>query len=719
MIRAALGACVLCAVTIALPASQVSPLPPPQACGTDQEVATADTLSAVSIALAADRRLASPCPDGTHGATHREVRDRALLDRAAASTNAEFRRLAAQAFGRMASAEMLPPLVKLLSDSSAPTRAEAAAAIGKAVSGARSDLRDDVAPTAAQIQAAAAALEAQLAKEPADDARSAAPAILEALGRLRLEGADLDRVEALLVANVSGSPARIHGAVRGLAAARQGRRALTTAARVRLREVSRLGRERATDATLTSIRRLAMIALVAARDTDTTTVIAAAKDPDFQVRRAAVQLMTPTIDVYVPAILAVFNDPSMHVRLEAVTAQAKDRSTPRVCGPIVALVNDPVPLVSLQALGALVPECALTPDVIARVASIADELADATKAATWHRGSRALTTLARLAPEEARKRLDVAARHSAWQVRAAAAGVAATVAAEPIVLSLSADGNANVRTAVIEALVRMKSPSVVRVALPALDSSDFQLVMAAAKALVGDKTTAPKLLATLTRLTSEGADTSRDPRVAIVTTLTTLLGAEGVNELAPWTADWDTAVREQARRAYTAAKVPVPNLPLKYRAPLQPTAQELTDHLKAKALEIEMTNGGLVTMQLFTADAPLAVSRVVSLARRGYYDGLTFHRIVPDFVVQGGSPGANEYVGDTRFMRDAVGRPHLRGSVGISTRGYDTGDAQIFFDLLDVPRLDHDYTVFAQVTAGMEVVDAMLEGATIRKVTVR
>jgi len=407
------------------------------------------------------------------------------------------------------------------------------------------------------------------------------------------------------------------------------------------------------------------------------------------------------------------------VRLEAVTAQAKDRSTPRVCGPIVALVNDPVPLVSLQALGALVPECALTPDVIATLGTIADELADTTKVATWHRGSRALTTLARLAPEAARKRLDVATRHSAWQVRAAAAGVAATVAAEPIVLSLSADGNANVRTAVIEALVRMKSPSTVRVAMPALDSTDFQLVMAAAKALVADKASTPKLLATLTRLTNEGADTSRDPRVAIVTTLTTLLGAEGVSELAPWTADWDTAVRAQVRRAYAAAKVPVPNLPLKYRAPSQPTAQELTEHLKAKVLEIEMSNGGLVTMQLFTADAPVAVSRVVSLARRGYYDGLTFHRIVPDFVVQGGSPGANEYVGDTRFMRDAVGRPHLRGSVGISTRGYDTGDAQIFFDLLDVPRLDHDYTVFAQVTAGMDVVDAMLEGATIRRVTVK
>jgi cyclophilin family peptidyl-prolyl cis-trans isomerase len=77
-------------------------------------------------------------------------------------------------------------------------------------------------------------------------------------------------------------------------------------------------------------------------------------------------------------------------------------------------------------------------------------------------------------------------------------------------------------------------------------------------------------------------------------------------------------------------------------------------------------------------------------------------------------------IGDARFMRDEVGlQSHLRGAVGISTRGYDTGDAQLFTDLVDVPRLDHDYTVFARVTAGMDVVDDFPEGATIRKAVAR
>ena len=137
-------------------------------------------------------------------------------------------------------------------------------------------------------------------------------------------------------------------------------------------------------------------------------------------------------------------------------------------------------------------------------------------------------------------------------------------------------------------------------------------------------------------------------------------------------------------------------------------------------LDLEMEDGRTVTMELLKADAPLTVARVVALAQRGYYDGLTFHRIVSNFVVQGGSPGANEYVGDTRFMRDEAGlQSHSRGAVGISTRGYDTGDAQLFIDLVDVPRLDHDYTVFARVIAGMDVVDEFLEGVTIRRVTAR
>ena len=128
---------------------------------------------------------------------------------------------------------------------------------------------------------------------------------------------------------------------------------------------------------------------------------------------------------------------------------------------------------------------------------------------------------------------------------------------------------------------------------------------------------------------------------------------------------------------------------------------------------------GRFELVLFTAEAPASVLRFVRLAQSGYYNGLTFHRVVPNFVIQGGSPGANEYIGDAAFMRDEVGLwPHVRGAVGISTRGRDTGDAQIFIDLVDNPRLNHDYTVFAQVLHGIEVVDQILEGDVIETIEI-
>jgi cyclophilin family peptidyl-prolyl cis-trans isomerase len=132
-----------------------------------------------------------------------------------------------------------------------------------------------------------------------------------------------------------------------------------------------------------------------------------------------------------------------------------------------------------------------------------------------------------------------------------------------------------------------------------------------------------------------------------------------------------------------------------------------------------MADGGRVELRLFPMDAPTNAWRFARLARAGWFDGLTFHRIAPFFVVQGGSPHANEYEGDGPFTRDEVGLENRRGTLGVSTRGRDTGDGQLYFNTVDNVRLDHDYTVFAEVVRGMDVVDRMQEGARIRRVEVR
>jgi cyclophilin family peptidyl-prolyl cis-trans isomerase len=118
--------------------------------------------------------------------------------------------------------------------------------------------------------------------------------------------------------------------------------------------------------------------------------------------------------------------------------------------------------------------------------------------------------------------------------------------------------------------------------------------------------------------------------------------------------------------------------------------------------------------------APVMAARVLALARSGYYGGLTWHRVEADFVVQGGGPGANEYVGHPRFIRDELGTvPHVRGTVGMSTRGHDTGDAQWFVNLRNNhPRLTRSYTIFAEVIEGIEVVDGLLEGDVIARIEI-
>jgi cyclophilin family peptidyl-prolyl cis-trans isomerase len=128
---------------------------------------------------------------------------------------------------------------------------------------------------------------------------------------------------------------------------------------------------------------------------------------------------------------------------------------------------------------------------------------------------------------------------------------------------------------------------------------------------------------------------------------------------------------------------------------------------------------GTFDVALMPEEAPATVARVVALARAGYYNGLTFHRVLPAFIVQGGSPGANEFAGDGAFMRDETGlASHVRGAASISTRGRDTGDAQIWFNLVDNPRLDHDYTVFGRVAAGADVLDRILECDVIERIDI-
>lgn len=289
---------------------------------------------------------------------------------------------------------------------------------------------------------------------------------------------------------------------------------------------------------------------------------------------------------------------------------------------------------------------------------------------------------------------------------------------------LATSNNDNVRAAAITALGRAAKYAYDTIYVAALASRGYQVVLAAAGALAGSPNKAmavPALLTALDRLTAERRENSRDERVAIVARLTELGAPANAPRLAPYVTDYDSTVAQKAAALLTTwsgTTVTAHPMPLPIRS--EPLAKIFrTRGMQLRITMAKSSGGGVIVVNLFNDEAPATIARVARLARAHYYDGLSFHRYVAGFVIQGGSPGANEVVGDVQFMRDELlGHPHTRGTVGISTRGHDTGDAQFFVNLVDNRRLDHDYTVFGEVVAGMDVVDRVRAGDVMARVEV-
>ncbi|HEX8719248.1 MAG TPA: peptidylprolyl isomerase [Pyrinomonadaceae bacterium] len=131
------------------------------------------------------------------------------------------------------------------------------------------------------------------------------------------------------------------------------------------------------------------------------------------------------------------------------------------------------------------------------------------------------------------------------------------------------------------------------------------------------------------------------------------------------------------------------------------------------------TDKGAFTLELLPAEAPLTVDNFVQLARRNYFDNVPFHRVVPNFVVQGGDPRGDGNGGPGYQIRCEINEvPYGRGAVGMALSGKDTGGSQWFVTHSPQPHLDGGYTVFARVVEGMDVVDRIVRGDRIRSVTV-
>ncbi|PIQ78367.1 peptidylprolyl isomerase [Candidatus Peregrinibacteria bacterium CG11_big_fil_rev_8_21_14_0_20_46_8] len=127
------------------------------------------------------------------------------------------------------------------------------------------------------------------------------------------------------------------------------------------------------------------------------------------------------------------------------------------------------------------------------------------------------------------------------------------------------------------------------------------------------------------------------------------------------------------------------------------------------------TNKGVIKIRFFAEQAPKTVENFTELAKKGFYDGLTFHRVIPNFMIQGGDPDGNGTGGETwnnEVLLDEFSDEltHLRGSLSMANRGPNTGTSQFFIvqNPQGTPFLDGRHAVFGQVYEGLEVVDAIV-----------
>jgi cyclophilin family peptidyl-prolyl cis-trans isomerase len=135
---------------------------------------------------------------------------------------------------------------------------------------------------------------------------------------------------------------------------------------------------------------------------------------------------------------------------------------------------------------------------------------------------------------------------------------------------------------------------------------------------------------------------------------------------------------------------------------------------------ITLDNGNEIRMEFYPADAPKTVENFLTLAKKGFYDNLTFHRVVPDFVVQGGCPKGNGTGGPGYTIPAEFNtQKHVRGTVAMARSQHpDSAGSQFYICYGPTPHLDGNYTVFGKVTSGMEHVDRIKQGDRMKSVTI-
>jgi len=267
----------------------------------------------------------------------------------------------------------------------------------------------------------------------------------------------------------------------------------------------------------------------------------------------------------------------------------------------------------------------------------------------------------------------------------------------------------SVRLTAMEVLAERPVPRAATAVRPLLGGEDLVVAGAAAATLgrLGDAGALPGVEALADRVPTE--PDLADP---VAGALVALQGPAAEPRLRQWL----TLPHANVRRVAAQALTKLTGQPVRSsRVELPPYAFR-PEPAPAGAGLVLRTDKGDITVRLDDARAPLTSGNLFALARKGYFDGVTFHRVVPDFVAQGGDPRGDGEGGPGHSIRcEVTRRPYTRGVLGMALSGKDTGGSQFFFTHAPQPHLDGRYTAFGEVVSGMDVVDALLEGDVIRE----
>jgi len=365
---------------------------------------------------------------------------------------------------------------------------------------------------------------------------------------------------------------------------------------------------------------------------------------------------------------------------------------------------------ALKALAQLPPDRALRSTVVNLVGH--DQ--------PWIRAA-ALPVLARMDREEFALVLSGLDPDPVWWVRGALAGALGAAGDDVslgILYGMLRDPDPRVLPAVLEALRNARGPDALDTLRRMLEHPDVAVRAAAAEGIAELKAAGQSdvLAAAYERSLH---DVDLDARLALVAALAAQKDARALDALRS-AAESDPArvVRERAgaalrsldREAPWAGHEPVRRPPLDYREAMA-VYDPRPDVPLYTPRAILHTRHGRIEVHLDVVETPLTSANFIELAQRGFYDGLTFHRVVPGFVSQGGDPRGDGRGGPGYTLRCEVGeRPYARGAVGMALSGKDTGGSQFFITHSPQPHLDGAYTLFGWVAEGMDVHLALVRG---------